>query len=817
MSSIQAARAKFKLWKERPDIFVRDVFNVEPDAWQIEVLQAFSKCNRIAMKSSKGVGKSSVLAFCAWNFILTRPNPKMVATSISGENLADGLWAELSKWQQKSPLLKSQFTWTKTRIFANDYPETWFLSARTWAKNADASQQADTLAGIHADYVLFVLDEVGGIPDGVMAAAEAGLSSGIETKIIMAGNPTHTEGPLYRACTSERHLWHVTEITSDPDDPKRSSRVSIQWAREQIEKYGADNPYVLVNIFGKFPPSSLNALLGPDEVEAAMNRKPNEDDYIYAQKRLGIDVARFGDDRCFDDKTEILTNDGWKLFKDLIGSEKVFSIKGDKASWEDILHIHSAYWNGYLNLYEKRHLNFCITDNHRMFVRSNPKSKKYIFKSYQDLPKHFVLREENGWSGVSPSTKYFTCKKKMPNGGSHVRSYSFSMKDWACFLGWFVSEGNVYKEKRKFGRLRIIITQYPGKKRKEIERLLSSMGIKWRNLSNGTQLEFYNIEIAKFLIKNCGEKAKNKRVPLEIKNGSEEIIKAFLDSFLKGDGTCHKNGLGRTYTTSSKGLADDLQEMLAKLGRAGLLRKKNLAGSEFKIGSRVVKRRNDTYVLYEKSVFTGKWCKKSDVKRVRYKGTVWCVATKYESIFVRRNGVPMWSGNTVLFPRQGLMSFKPVEMRGARSNEIAARVALAKSRWGSEMEFVDGSGGYGSGVIDSLIQAGHGPIEVSFSGKAIDSRYFNKRAEMWFLMAEWVKRGGSLPPMPELKKELTAPLYTFQNGKFRLEEKQQIKDRLGYSPDLADALCLTFCLPEMPSNAGQHKKVPHDYDPFAQV
>ena len=89
-----------------------------------------------------------------------------------------------------------------------------------------------------------------------MAAAEAGLATdltGKKCKILMAGNPTHLEGPLYRASTSERDLWYLREITADPDDPMRTPRVSIQWAREKIAKYGKDNPWVLVNVFGKFP------------------------------------------------------------------------------------------------------------------------------------------------------------------------------------------------------------------------------------------------------------------------------------------------------------------------------------------------------------------------------------------------------------------------------------------------------------------------------------------------------------------------------------------------------------------------------------
>lgn len=466
------AQLKIKKWKEDPVSFCVDCLNVQPDPWQVEILRAFPSNNRLAMQSAKGSGKTAILSWLCWNFLATRPHPKMAATSVTADNLTDNLWPEMSKWQARSEFLKKTFTWTKTRIFANEAPETWFMSARTWPKSADQSKQADTLAGLHADYLLFILDESGGIPDAVAATAEAGLATGIETKIVQAGNPTQLEGPLYRAATNERHLWFVVEITGDPDDPNRAPRISVQWAREQIEKYGKDNPWVMVNVFGRFPPSSLNTLLGPDEVSAAMRRNVAYDDYAYSQKRLGVDCARFGDD------------------------------------------------------------------------------------------------------------------------------------------------------------------------------------------------------------------------------------------------------------------------------------------------------------------------------------------------------------STVLFPRQGLIAYKPVEMRNARTNEIAARIAQAKAKWNSEMEFIDDTGGYGAGVIDSLIQAGHTPTPVNFAGKAIDPRYVNKRAEMWFEMANWIKRGGSLPNMPELTRELTTPTYTFHNGKFKLEEKDQIKERLGRSPDLADSLCLTFSLPELPSQSSplgmkaNQKGALCDYDPF---
>lgn len=290
------AAGKLKLWRERPDIFVREVFKATPDPWQDEVLKAFPHKPRIAMKASKGPGKSCIEAWLAWNFLLTRPHPKIACTSISGDNLRDGLWTEMAKWMQVSPLLKQAFVWQKERIFARDHPDTWWMAARQWSKSADPSALGNTLAGLHADYIMFILDESGGIPDAIMASAEAALSSCKEGHIVQAGNPTHLEGPLYRACTSERAMWHVVEITSDPDDPNRSPRVKAEWAREQIEKYGRDNPWVLVNVFGKFPPSSFNALIGPEELQASIRRRYHETELIAHPRILGIDVARFGDD-----------------------------------------------------------------------------------------------------------------------------------------------------------------------------------------------------------------------------------------------------------------------------------------------------------------------------------------------------------------------------------------------------------------------------------------------------------------------------------------------------------------------------------------
>src|SRR5690349_11032835 len=142
MSETDLVRA----WKTDPVRFVREQFGVEPDPWQAEVLMAFPRHQRLAMKACKGPGKTAVLAWLAWNFLAVNQDPKIAATSVSGDNLRDGLWAEMAKWQAKPPLLTAGFTWTHNRIAARRRPNTWWLGARSGSKSADLANVGQTLA-----------------------------------------------------------------------------------------------------------------------------------------------------------------------------------------------------------------------------------------------------------------------------------------------------------------------------------------------------------------------------------------------------------------------------------------------------------------------------------------------------------------------------------------------------------------------------------------------------------------------------------------------------------------------------------------------
>lgn len=476
------AQKKIKTWRENPVQFVFDNFKVDPDPWQLDALSklggARNPRRRLAMKACTGPGKSAVLAWIGWHRLLCfaekGEHPKGAALSGEGrDNLRDNLWAELSKWQQRSEVLKRSFKWTGERIAAIDHPETWFLSARSYPKDANAEAIGHTLAGLHSKFPFFLLDEMGRMPKVVGQKASQIFTGGaVDALIAGAGNPTSTEGLLYHVSETERALWTLITITADPDDPKRTPRVDVEHAREQIKLFGRDNPWIMSTILGLFPPGSLNALFTVNEVEAAMGKHLKESQYMFVEKRIGVDVALYGDDR------------------------------------------------------------------------------------------------------------------------------------------------------------------------------------------------------------------------------------------------------------------------------------------------------------------------------------------------------------TVLFPRQGLASFPPLIMRTQEPADISAALQVMRGEIGSDQEFIDDTGGWGSGVISHYKLAGFSPVAVQAAGKAIKPQYYNKRAEMWFGMREWLRGGGALPNLPELVAEMTTTEYTMKDGKLLLQPKELVKVTLGRSPDIADALAQTFARPDRPrdrygkSESENTGKVKTESDPF---
>ncbi len=128
----------------------------------------------------------------------------------------------------------------------------------------------------------------------------------------------------------------------------------------------------------------------------------------------------------------------------------------------------------------------------------------------------------------------------------------------------------------------------------------------------------------------------------------------------------------------------------------------------------------------------------------------------------------------------------------------AVQVAETIERFKPQMTFVDGVG-VGGGVVDRLGSLGFSKIMDVNSGRAAfdRGRYSNLRAEMWGRMRVWLRERAALKGLSDFNRELADDLtslnYDFDNrDRLKLESKDDLKARGLPSPDLADALALTF-------------------------
>lgn len=133
--------------------------------------------------------------------------------------------------------------------------------------------------------------------------------------------------------------------------------------------------------------------------------------------------------------------------------------------------------------------------------------------------------------------------------------------------------------------------------------------------------------------------------------------------------------------------------------------------------------------------------------------------------------------------------------RGMDTVQLAGQVADSAGKYNVSAIFVDG-GGVGGGVVDQLKAMGYKVIEVQ-SGESPQNKdkYTNKRGEMWDRMKEWLATG-CIPDLPGILDDLCNIEYSYSlTNQIKLERKDELKKRGFASPDLADALALTFAQP----------------------
>lgn len=266
------------LYWDDPVAFAQDMMGFYPDEWQEKVLRDLASSPRVTVRSGQGVGKTSLEAVAVLWYLCCRPNPKVVCTAPTRQQLYDVLWSEIAKWLSSSKI-ERLLKWTKTRVYMVGHEDRWFATART-------ATRPENMQGFHEEYMLFIVDEASGVVDPIMEAI-LGTLSGEENKLLMCGNPTKTSGVFHDSHHRDRGDYKVHKVSSL--DSKRTNKENIEML---IRKYGKDSDVVRVRVYGEFPKAEPDAFISIDIVEAAMMRDVEPDGVL----EIGVDVARFGDD-----------------------------------------------------------------------------------------------------------------------------------------------------------------------------------------------------------------------------------------------------------------------------------------------------------------------------------------------------------------------------------------------------------------------------------------------------------------------------------------------------------------------------------------
>ena len=271
---------------------------------------------------------------------------------------------------------------------------------------------------------------------------------------------------------------------------------------------------------------------------------------------------------CFDKDTDVLTKDGWINWQNITGKEE-FATKdhSNVLFFEKAEAFYKMPFNGKLIGFKNSQVDSLVTPNHRMYIqnintrkyRKKQKDQKFEFKFAEELinKKFRVQKGDVLWRGNEDM--YFNLEKKEKSKADST-GLQIDKKLFCSFLGWYISEGSLNQVDKS-----INIAQNKVDNLESIyelcKRMLPHVSIrkyeyKKENspyLSN-KWITFKCIELYDWILENVGVTAISKKIPDIILESNQECINEFLQSYLLGDGSQHKENNHKVFYTISKKL-----------------------------------------------------------------------------------------------------------------------------------------------------------------------------------------------------------------------------------------------------------------------
>ncbi|MFH0979003.1 MAG: phosphoribosylglycinamide synthetase C domain-containing protein [Candidatus Woesearchaeota archaeon] len=351
-----------------------------------------------------------------------------------------------------------------------------------------------------------------------------------------------------------------------------------------------------------------------------------------------------GEMGCYDEKTEVLTRRGWKFFRqaskndEFITLNKKGIIEYQKPTDIVVMDTHKE-----LLIISNQTVDIAVTLNHNMYgIEANEYRKgkrSFGFVQAKNMPSQFVVPRTADWFGIEEKSFVLKSIGIGHRSGTKVvekdsGNLQIKMDDWLKFLGFYIAEGSCsvgYK-----------VSIACEKNKEQVRQMLAKMPFKFSH--GGSEFYVYHKQLWSYL--NKLGKADKKHVPSFVKDLSKRQISIFLDWYGFGDANLN-NGF-RIFYTSSKKLADDVQELLLKIGRVGIIKVRRRKGKVW-IKDHWANINYPQYEVLERIKKTVSWLDKRDMEIVPYDKSVYCVTVPNHTLYVRRNGKPLFCGNTAMF------------------------------------------------------------------------------------------------------------------------------------------------------------------------
>jgi hypothetical protein len=208
----------------------------------------------------------------------------VITTAPTFRQVKEILWREIRAVAGKKPL------YPKSAVLDTQIS----LSEKHFALGL-SSDKSEQFQGFHSPHLLVIVDEASGVPEEIFQAID-GLAP---EKILLIGNPTQNSGRFADSFRQERVKKIHISAYDVPNVIESKVVIAGLITNNDIERirdnYGGDSDVFRVRVQGDFPMADSHSLIGMDEVTGALEREVKV--FPQWEKKLGVDVARYGDDR----------------------------------------------------------------------------------------------------------------------------------------------------------------------------------------------------------------------------------------------------------------------------------------------------------------------------------------------------------------------------------------------------------------------------------------------------------------------------------------------------------------------------------------